>query len=731
MKRLLLLLLFATNALALEGKWTPQQVLQLDAAWLRKQGLELPPSRLWDPKRGTGLLAAAIDTNGCSGGFISAEGLFITNHHCLFSILQEHATPQDDIITNGFLAASRDKELKGSTQRVAVPHRFTDVTEKVLAAVPAGATDAERTKAIDRRGTELVAECEKQPRTRCKMAAFDGGAWYTLFESIDITDVRLVYAPPRAIGEYGGETDNWMWPRHTGDFAIGRAYVDGKPYKPEFFFPISPKGIKPDDFVMVLGYPGITYRALTAAEMGERRDLYFTRRREVYGEWIDLLEKATAGNPAGEIAVADNLKTLANRFKNAEGQLAGFKRGSILEQQQARDEKVLAWAREQPKTAAPHPQPLSPRGGERVAEGRVRGATPDAVAAYEGLAAMINDQKRTWERDFLLGHTYGSTVSPTPLGPKALYLATTVVRNATELQKPDAERDPLYMQRNQPTLQAKMRREQKNFFAPADKRLLESFVRRAQALPSGQHFEAIDRLFPDADVAARIDRLYAQTKLFDEGERMKMLAETPEQLRARHDPLLDLGFALDADIRDLGARKEQWDGIISRLRPAWRRAVEAHAGQPIAPDANSTLRVSFAHVQGYSPRDGVWYQPQTTLSGVVEKDTGAEPFNAPPAILEAAKAKRYGQWKDPRLGDVPVDFLADADTTGGNSGSPVINGRGELVGVNFDRVWENVANDFGYNPAVGRNVNVDIRYLLWILDQVAHGDGLLRELGVR
>ncbi|HEV7921112.1 MAG TPA: S46 family peptidase [Thermoanaerobaculia bacterium] len=706
MKRVVLILLFAANAFALEGKWTPQQVLQLDAAWLRKQGLELPPSRLWDPKLGTGLLAAAIDTNGCSAGFVSPEGLFVTNHHCLFSILQEHATPQDDIITNGFLAASRDKELKGSTQRVAVPHRFTDVTAKVLAAVPANATDAERAKAIDRRSTELVAECEKQPRTRCKVASFDGGAWYTLFESIDITDVRLVYAPPRAIGEYGGETDNWMWPRHTGDFAIGRAYVDGKPYKPAFFFPISPKGIKPDDFVMVLGYPGVTYRSLTAAEMSERRDLFFTRRQEVYGEWIDLLQKATAGNSAGEIAVADNLKTLANRFKNAEGQLAGFKRGSILEKQQARDEAVLAWARKQPKYA-------------------------DAVAAYQGLANMTQEQRRTWERDFLLAHTYGSPASPTPLGPKALYLATTVVRNAIELQKPDAQRDSLYMQRNQPTLQAKMRREQKNFFLPADERLLESFVRRAQALPREQRFAAIDRLFPDANVAGRIDELYAQTKLFDENERMKMLAETPDQLRARHDPLVDLGFALDADIRDLSARREQWDGTISRLRPAWRRAVEAHAGKPIAPDANSTLRVSFAHVQGYSPRDGVWYRPQTTLAGVIEKDTGIEPFNAPQSILEAARAKRYGQWKDPRLGDVPVDFLADADTTGGNSGSPVVNGRGELVGVNFDRVWENVANDFGYNPAVGRNVSVDIRYLLWILDQVAHGGGLLRELGVR
>ncbi|MBV9494304.1 MAG: S46 family peptidase [Acidobacteria bacterium] len=706
MKRALLLLLLAANAFALEGKWTPQQVLKLDAAWLKKEGLQLAPSQLWDPARGSGLLAATIDTGGCSGGFISADGLFITNHHCLFGILQEHATPQDDIITNGFLAASRDKELKGSTSRIAVPHKFTDVTALVLAAIPPNATDAERARAIDRKASDLVAECEKQPRTRCRTAAFDGGAWYTLIESIDIPDVRLVYAPPRAIGEYGGETDNWMWPRHTGDFAIGRAYVDGKPYKPQFFFPISTKGVKPDDFVMVLGYPGTTYRALTAAEMAERRDLFFTRRQEVYGEWIDVLQKATAGNSAGEIAVADNVKTLSNRFKNAEGQLAGFKRGSILEKQQARNEKVLAWARTQPKYA-------------------------DALAAHEGLAKMIAEQRRTWDHDFLLSHTYASTVAASPLGPKALYLATTVVRNANELQKPDAQRDTFYMQRNQASLQAKMRREQKNFFPAADKALLESFIRRAQKLPAEQRIAGIDRLFPDANVAARIDELYAQTKIFDENERMKMLAETPDQLKARHDPLVDLGFALDADIRDLLTRKENWDGTVSRLRPAWRRAVEGEAGKPIAPDANSTLRVSFAHVQGYAPRDGVWYRPQTTLAGVVEKDTGAEPFHAPESILEAAKAKRYGQWKDPQLGDVPVDFLADADTTGGNSGSPVINARGELVGVNFDRVWENVANDFGYNPTVNRNVNVDIRYLLWILDQVAHGDGLLRELGVR
>ena len=710
MKRLLPLLLLLLSALplfALEGKWTPQQVLQLDAAWLKKQGLQLPPSRLWDAKCDTGLLAGAVQVDGCSAGFVSAEGLFVTNHHCLFSILQEHATPQRDIITNGFLATSRADELPGSTARLTIPRRFTDVTDRVLAAVPNGATDAQRFRAIDRRSNELVAECEKEPRTRCKVGAFDGGAWYTLIESAEIKDVRLVYAPPRAIGEYGGETDNWMWPRHTGDFAIGRAYVDGKPYRPEFYFPISAKGVAPDDFVMLLGYPGVTYRALTASEMEERRDLYFTRRQQMYGEWIDVLQAATRGSAEGEIAVADNVKTLANRFKNAEGQLAGFRRGSILEKQRKRDEEVLAWARQHAKHA-------------------------DAVAAHEGLARMIEEEKQTWDHDFLLTHIYATQAVTSPVGPKALIFATTVVRNAVELQKPDADRDALYMQRNLQALRSRMQREQKNFFPAADRKLMESFVRRALALPPAQRIAAIDRAFPDdKDLAARIDRIYTASSIFDVNERMKMLGETPEQLRARHDPLLDLGFALDAEIRDYSERKDRWEGTISRLRPPWRRAVEAHAGRPIAPDANSTLRVSFAHVKGYAPRDGVWYRPQTSVAGVVEKDTGEEPFNAPKAILDAARAKRYGRWRDARLADIPVDFLADADTTGGNSGSPTVNGRGELVGVNFDRVWENVANDFGYNPAVNRNINVDIRYLLWILDEVEHGDALLRELGVR
>ncbi len=336
-------------ARGVEGKWTPQQVLELDPAWLRQLGLEVPVERLWDPRRGAGLLAAAVNIGGCSAGFVSETGLILTNHHCLFGLLQEHSTPQRDLMTNGFLARAQSEELPGRTTRVTVPRKFTDVTREVLGAVPAGAGDYQRWEAIEKKQKELVAACEKQPGARCRAAAFDGGVQYVLIESLELSDVRLVYAPPRSIGEFGGEIDNWMWPRHTGDFAVARAYRDGKPYRPEFWFPISRAGVKPGDFVMVLGYPGRTVRSLTAAEMSLQRDGWFALRARIYGEWIRLLEQSTKESPEGAIAVASTLKSLHNVVKNAQGQLAGLARGRIIEKQERHEREVAAWAAARPE----------------------------------------------------------------------------------------------------------------------------------------------------------------------------------------------------------------------------------------------------------------------------------------------------------------------------------------------------------------------------------------------
>ncbi len=723
----------AEPARSVEGKWTPEQVLQHDPDWLRSLGLELAPRELWG-EQGAGVLEAAISITGCSAGFISKDGLLATNHHCAFGLLQQNSTPQRDLITMGFLADSLAGELPGEGMRALIPHQSRDVTAEIERAVPRptgnrDADDVARQRAIERKSAELVAACEKKPHRRCQVAAFDGGVQYRLVEDVEYPDVRVVYGPPRAVGEYGGEVDNWSWPRHTGDFAMLRVWAaaDGtpappgkgtQPFHPRHFFPVSPAGAAPDQLVMVAGYPGRTFRAETLAEMRQRAERWFPGRARLLRDALDLMEAASAKDETARIALASRIKSLANSEKNARGQLAGIARGGMLAKKEAAEREVLAWISTHPEHAG-------------------------ARDAYRELAELAAAAGATWERDFLLGQLRRAQgpvgefqPAQTRSGALSLDLALTLVRWAKERQKAGAARDPAFMERNRERLLDAVRIGQKRLHPPTEAALLAQWLGRAAALPATSRIAAADALLGGGrDVAAfarAASALHASTRVLDLDARTLMFAETPQQLRARRDPLLDFAFALDEELLALEARDERRSGAISRLRPTWRRAVMAHAGKPVAPDANGTLRVTFGRVQGYSPRDGMWMTPQTTVAGAVAKHTGEEPFVAPPFVLAKAAAAPASRWADARLHDVPVDFLADADTTGGNSGSPVLDGRGRFVGLNFDRVWENVANDFGYDPQVARNIGVDVRYLLWVLES-EHGDkaaALLREMGV-
>jgi hypothetical protein len=690
----------ANAASAGEGKWTPQQVLELGQDWVRAQGFELPLERLWDEEKGGGLLANAIRLPGCSASFVSAEGLLITNHHCVVEILQEHATAEANLLRDGYLARTRADELKATAFPVQVPVAFRDVTAEVWAAVPADADDLGRFRAVEGKGKALVAECEAKPSARCSFAVFDGGLSFTLTEFRKLDDVRLVYAPPERVGNYGGEIDNWMWPRHSGDFSLLRVYDGDEPYRPEYWFPVSTEGVRDGDAVAVLGYPGRTYRSWIADEMAERAERYFPSRRDLYEEWIRILQEAGERSPEVEIAVADDLRSLENRRKNADGQIAGLRRGRILEKQRAAEERVKAWAAARPDGQA-------------------------ALEAHAGLTRLNEERLATWKRDFLLDEA--------ARGARGLRWPLLIARRSTEGVKPDAEREPGYMERDLPLLRERLQRDQKRYEEGADRRLFRSWVEHALALPASERLAPIDEVFGganDAELDRRIAALYEASPVFELDVRMAMFEQTPDELRARNDPLLELGFALDAERVALKVRRDAREGAILRLRPAWRRVVIGAAGRPVAPDANRSLRVTVGRVAGYSPRDAVFMLPRTTLAGVIAKHTGEEPFDAPEKIREAWEQKRFGRWTDAGLGSVPVGILADCDTTGGNSGSPLIDGRGRLVGVNFDRVWENVANDFGYNPEIARNVSVDVRYMLWILDQVEGAKELLTELGV-
>lgn len=684
-------LVIAPLALGAEGKWTPQQVLQLGPAWVKQQGFGLPLHKLWDEKSQSGLLGNAVQLPGCSGSFVSKDGLLITNHHCVMSILQEHSTPQQNLVRDGFLAKDAGDERGSKSFRIQVPRRFVDVTKEVLAALPQNPDDLQRYKSMEATQKKLVAECEKQPGTRCTFAAFDGGLFFTLTEFAELTDVRLVYAPPSAVGDFGGEIDNWMWPRHSGDFALVRVYQGGKAYQPKYYFPLSKDGVKEGDAVAILGYPGQSFRSLLAVEMAERQQRWFPALHSLAAEWVSIMEEEGKRAPDAAIATADDLRGLLNAKKNSEGQLAGLARGKIVEKQRAADDRVKAFAAKKPELA-------------------------DALEAHAGLTQLMVERAQTWDRDFLLDMA--------GRGARAVGWPLLLARRSVEAQRPDAEREPGLQERDLARLREKHERDQKRYSPAVDQRLFLSWVKRALALPNDQRSPAVDAVFGalkgDVALVKKISELTRGSKVFDLEQRKKMFEETPEQLKARRDPLLDLGLSLDVERRALRDRRDAFSGRVLKLRPQWRKAVIAEAGKPVAPDANLTLRVSFGRVKGYSPKEAVLMTPHTTLGGMMAKYTGQAPFDVPKKIRDVYALGQFAQ--------VPVDFLADCDTTGGNSGSPMIDGRGRLVGVNFDRVWENVANDFGYNPDVARNVSADVRYLLWLLTSVEGAKALVTEL---
>ncbi|MCA9705282.1 MAG: S46 family peptidase, partial [Myxococcales bacterium] len=678
----------ARSGMADEGQWMPEQIPQLDPAQLRARGLTLDPSALWNAEDG-GLMRAAVNFSGCSGGFVSARGLVATNHHCAYGAIQANSTVEHDYLREGFLAATLADELPATGSTLQVLESTEDVSEAIRAIAEAEADPAERARAVDRARAKLVAECEAANAShRCQVAEFYNGHEYKLLRYLELTDVRLVYAPPSAIGNYGGEIDNWMWPRHAGDFSLVRAYVgpDGKPaphaednvpYEPARHLEVGATGVGPGDFVGILGYPGRTSRYLPAVEMQRQLEQFLPARVELYGEWIEILERLGEADPAVKIKVAAKLRGLANRHKNSRGMIDGIRRNRLLERRQQEHEALVAWAAEHAQT---HGEVL------------------------EGLRTLSEQRQASFDRDFLLDNV--------SRGAGSLAVAIDLVRRARERAKPELERRETYQDRTAERLWGVIEGRLRDFDAGVDQALMESLLRRVQALPPEQRFTG----FGVADVA----RALRATRVTDPAFAKEAFdAADAEALARSRDPLLVLAHELVLALEQSEREGDRQRGEQMVLGPRYFEMLKAVRGGPVYPDANGTLRFSYATVQGYSPRDGLVATPQTVLAGQLAKDTGADPFELPAAVREAAAAAPRTFWADPALGDVPVDLLANGDTTGGNSGSPVIDGQGRWVGLNFDRVWENIAGDYGYDLERSRNIIVDVRYLLWVLDDVA------------
>lgn len=689
-----------------EGQWQPYQLPQLKSE-LKRVGIAIPAGRLADLSKHP--MSAMVSLGGCSASFVSDAGLIVTNHHCGYAAIQRNSTPEHNYIAHGFLAKTRAEELAGGPSTVVyVTDRVENVSARVLGGLAADLGGRARHEQVESRIKALIAECEADQAYRCSVPAFHRGLEYYRVRQLLIRDVRLVYAPANAIGDFGGDIDNYEWPRHVGDFSFLRAYVgkdgrpadpspDNVPYHSKDFLVVSAVGLKAGDPVLLAGYPGRTSRYKLPAEIRYARDTgYPIRVADLQGD-LDAIAGATRGDANAEVRYASVAKGLNNVMKKTQGLLDGFRRTDIAAIKDVQDAQFRAWF------AAHQPAGLSPT---LLAE----------LDALIGADMALGDEEQAWNM---------------ATNSDLLKSARTLYRLALERQKPDAQRDVGFQQRDLSFIKARLTRLEQSLAAPVDQARYAASLRRYAGLAPRMHPQGLDALLPAPDALAA---LYGRTQLAATAGRLALLEQDPAAFAGADDAFVKLAIALQPVAAALENRRKDIDGNLERVIPQYMRAVIAWKtaqGKPVYADANSTLRVSYGTVAAYSPRDGVTKGPFTTLEGIVEKNTGQEPFAAPPALLEAIKAKRYGQLRDAALGSVPVNFLSTVDTTGGNSGSAVMNRHGELVGLNFDSTYESITKDWYFDSAITRAIHVDIRYMLWLMKEVDHADNVLREMTIK
>lgn len=690
---LLILALFCLKgvpALADEGMWVPA-LIQSRIKDIKAKGFKLTAEDIYSINRSSLKDAVLLFGSGCTGEVISDEGLFLTNHHCGYYFIGSHSSVEHDYLTNGFWAMNRSEELPNPGLTVSFLIRMEDVTDRALKGVGDEMPQAERDSMVKANAAGVIAKATAGTHYEAAVEPFYYGNQYFLFVYEKFRDVRLVAAPPSAIGKFGGDTDNWMWPRHTGDFSMFRIYADKNnnpadyskdnvPYRPRRSFTISTAGLKEGDFTMVYGNPGRTMQYVVSDAIDYAVNRGNPAKIKMRTMRLEIMNAEQAKDPATRIAYAAKNARVSNQWKKWQGESKGLARLGTLDKKRAFEAQFTAWAADKPL---------------------YRDVLPKLRALYAELAPYA------FARDY-----YQEAY-------QAIEMTQFAQNAAKGIFKPDAEKagDGFF----------------KNYSQTIDRlstqAVLGEYVKNVPAEWTPAYFlEAVQKA---GGVDRYVDELFEQSN-FSTIEKYKALASADSATKAaalQNDPALLLAEAFNTfyNTKVDGTYKRLNTEINTLYRLYMKGLMEMQPDRTFFPDANLTLRVAYGTVEGYSPVDAVYYEPFSTIDGIMEKDNpDIYDYNIPQRLRDLYRTKEYGRWNVD--GSVPVCFLATNHTTGGNSGSPVLNGRGQLVGINFDRTWESTMSDYEFDVVKCRNIIVDIRYVLFVIDRIGNAGYLLDEM---
>jgi hypothetical protein len=708
---MLVLLLFSVTVSADSGMWMPHQISDNQ---IRDAGLNLSAMQIFNTN-GMALVNTIVKLGGGTGSFVSSQGLVLTNHHVVYSYLQKVSDESRDYLHDGFMARNMTEEIPAPGLYADVLLGYKEITDQINDFLTPDMNSEQRIAALEQAEKEIIFRTEQQaPDLRATIRQIYGGRNYYLYTFKRLKDIRIVVSPPLDIANFGGEQDNWMWPRHTGDFAFLRAYVslenqgieysmENRPYHPDTFLQISLDGIHEGDASFVMGYPGKTYRNYTFSEF-ELEVNRLKQKINSYATIVDFFSEACRKNQQIELRYTSKIRSLNNAIKNYRGKLEGFEKFNISYLKKVQHQQLIQWI------------------DQNVSR---KNKYDWVLKRLDSLVSSKNEIQKKYEH-------LASWVNPYQ-GPWLLYQAHLIYRKVLEAEKPDTERDMDFQERNYPQLENKIKLGDRSYDLDTDKSYFKMRLSHPINTSMNNDPSWIFSVFKteENNNNSYVDSIYANSQLADSRNRLACLNMSYGELRETDDPLINIAASIETELAVIRKERDILQQKENDLKIASYDALLELRQEKMAPDANSTIRITFGRIHGYSPQDGVYYLPQTTLAGVIAKNLGVSPFRVPEKLMHLSEKKDFGMYRDDELDDIPVCFLNTTNVTGGNSGSPTLNSQGKITGVIFDMTYESIIGDYYIIPQYQRTISVDIRYILFLTDKFSGAGYLIRELGLQ